>query len=99
MYVVLILPQHGDVVLVTEFSSRREFLAAMGYPETPEGWNSAIEFERAVFEITGAEQVQPLLEEVWASISHHYDACVRALSLWACADPAADRTDIRRPGP
>lgn len=99
MYAVLILPEHGDVTLVTEFSSRGEFLAAMGFAETPEGWNSATEFERAVFEITNPDQVQPILEEVWSSMTHHYDACVRQLSLWACAEPAADSIDIRRPGP
>ncbi len=99
MYAVLILPEHGEVTLATEFSCRREFLAAMGYPDTPEGWNSAIEYERAVFEITNPDQVQPVLEEVWSSITHHYDACVRALSLWASTDPATDPPDIRRPGP
>ncbi len=99
MYAVLILPEHGDVSLVTEFSSRGEFLAAMGLEETPAGWNSAIHFERAVFEITSPDQVQAILEEVWASSTHHYDACVRQLSLWACADPVPGKPDLRRPGP
>lgn len=99
MYVVLILPEHGEVVLVTEFASRREFLAAMGFPDTPAGWCSAIEFERAVFEITDADQVQSILEEVWASMTHHYDACVLQLSLWACAERAAGNPAMRRPGP
>ncbi len=99
MYAVLILPEHGEVTLATEFSSRREFLSAMGHPDTPEGWNSATQFERAVFEITGPDQVQPVLEEVWSSSTHHYDACVRMLSLWACENPASDRPDLRRSGP
>lgn len=99
MYAILLLPEHGDVTLVTEFSSRREFLSAMGLPDTPRGWKSAIEYERAVYEITGPDQIDPILEEIWSSATHRYSSCANELSNWAHEELPRDRISIRRTRP
>src|SRR5580693_1914318 len=64
MYGVLLLPFHGEPTLVTSFSSRREFLLAMSLEDSAGGWQTAGQYERAVYEIASAAEIEGILREV-----------------------------------
>jgi hypothetical protein len=82
MYGVLLLPFHGEPSLVSSFRSRREFLAAMNLDDSPEGWQSAVQYERAVYEIVSPAEVEVVLREVSASFPDLLEGCAMQLAEW-----------------
>jgi len=91
MYVVLLVPYHGEASLVTAFDSRREFLHAMNLEDSPKGWAEARRYERGVFEITSAPEIESVLREVSSSFPDYFEACALRIAEWVerqGADPA-----------
>lgn len=82
MYGVLLLPLHGDPTLVSSFRSRGEFLAAMSLDDSPEGWQAAVQYERAVYEIASPAEIEVVLREVSASFPDLLEGCAMQLSDW-----------------
>lgn len=82
MYGVLLLPFHGEPTLVSSFRSRREFLAAMNLDDTPEGWQAALQYERAVYEIVNAAEIEGILREVSASFPDTFEGCAILIAEW-----------------
>ena len=82
MYGVLLLPFHGEPTLVSSFRSRREFLAAMNMEDSPEGWQAALEYERAVYEILTPAEIEGVLREVSASFPDLFEACAILIAEW-----------------
>jgi hypothetical protein len=82
MYGVLLLPFHGEPTLVTSFSSRRELLLAMSLEDTAAGWQTAGQYERAVYEITSAAEIEEILREVSANFPDSFEVCAIQLAQW-----------------
>jgi hypothetical protein len=82
MYGVLLLPFHGEPTLVSSFRSRREFLAAMSLEDSPEGWQAALEYERAVYEILSPVEIEGVLREVSASFPDLFEGCAILIAEW-----------------
>ena len=95
MYVVLLVPYHGEAALVTAFNSRREFLIATNLENSPTGWAEACRYERAVFEITSAQQIEGVLHEVSSYYPDYFDACAVRIAEWV-EHQAVDA--VRTPG-
>ena len=82
MYGVLLLPFHGEPTLVSSFRSRGEFLAAMNLDDSPEGWQAALEYERAVYEIVSPGEIEGVLREVSASFPDTFEGCAILIVEW-----------------
>ena len=82
MYGVLLLPFHGEPTLVASFRSRREFHAAMNLEDSPEGWQAALQYERAVYEIANPAQIEGVLREVSASYPDLFEGCAIQIAEW-----------------
>jgi hypothetical protein len=82
MYGVLLLPFHGDPTLVSSFRSRREFLAAMSLEDTAEGWQAALQYERAVYEIVNPTEIENILREVSSSFPDSFEGCAILIAEW-----------------
>jgi hypothetical protein len=82
MYGVLLLPFHGEPTLVSSFRSRREFLAAMSLDDSPEGWEAALRYERAVYEIAGPAEIEVVLREVSATFPDSFEGCAILIAEW-----------------
>lgn len=82
MYGVLLLPYHGEPSLITAFASRRDFLKAMGLEDGPRGWAAARKYERAVFEMTSAAEVEAVLRDVSTDFPDSFEACALRLAQW-----------------
>ena len=82
MYAVLLLPFHGEPTLVSSFGSRREFLEAMGLEDTPEGWEAALQYERAVYEILDATEIEQILREVSSTFPDSFEGCAILIAEW-----------------
>ena len=95
MYVVLLVPYHGEASLVTAFSSRREFLSAMNLEDSPKGWAEARRYERGVFEITSALEIESVLREVSSSFPDYFEACALSIAEWVESQAAEA---VRDPG-
>ena len=82
MYVVLLVPYHGEAALVTAFNSRREFLLAMNLEDSPRGWAEARRYERGVFEITSAQEIESVLREVSSLCPDYFESCALRIAEW-----------------
>ena len=82
MYGVLLLPFHGEPTLVSSFHSRGEFLAAMNLEDTPEGWQAALQYERAVYEIMSPAEIEGILREVSATFPDTFEGCAILIAEW-----------------
>jgi hypothetical protein len=82
MYGVLLLPFHGEPTLVSSFRSRREFLEAMSLDDSPEGWEAALRYERAVYEIAGPAEIEVVLREVSATFPDSFEGCAILIAEW-----------------
>jgi len=82
MYGVLLLPFHGEPTLVSSFSSRREFLQAMNLEDSPEGWEAALQYERAVYEILSPAEIEVVLREVSATFPDSFEGCAILIAEW-----------------
>jgi len=82
MYGVLLLPFHGEPTLVASFRSRREFLEAMSLEDSPEGWEAALRYERAVYEIVSPAEIETVLREVSASFPDLFEGCAILMAEW-----------------
>jgi hypothetical protein len=82
MYGVLLLPFHGEPTLVASFRSRGEFLAAMNLEDSPEGWQAALQYERAVYEIASPAEIEAVLREVSASFPDSFEGCAIQIAEW-----------------
>ncbi len=82
MYGVLLLPFHGEPTLVSSFRSRGEFLAAMSLEDTPEGWEAALQYERAVYEIVNPAEIETVLREVSATFPDSFEGCAILIAEW-----------------
>ncbi|HVN28520.1 MAG TPA: hypothetical protein VMT64_08550 [Candidatus Binataceae bacterium] len=82
MYGVLLLPFHGEPTLVASFRSRGEFLAAMNLEDSEEGWRAALQYERAVYEILSAAEIEGVLREVSASFPDSFEGCAIQIAEW-----------------
>ena|ERR1019366_6582844 len=82
MYSVLLLPFHGEPTLVSSFRSRREFLEAMSLEDSPEGWQAALQYERAVYEIVNPAEIEVVLREVSASFPDSFEGCAILIAEW-----------------
>jgi hypothetical protein len=82
MYGVLLLPFHGEPTLVCSFRSRREFLAAMSLEDSPEGWEAALRYERAVYEIVNPAEIEVVLRDVSASFPDSFEGCAIQIAEW-----------------
>lgn len=82
MYGVLLLPFHGEPTLVSAFRSRREFLAAMSLDDSPEGWEAALQYERAVYEILSPAEIEVVLREVSATFPDSFEGCAILIAEW-----------------
>ena len=82
MYGVLLLPFHGEPTLVSSFRSRREFLVAMSLEDSPEGWQAALQYERAVYEIVSPAEIEVVLREVSASFPDLFEGCAIQVAEW-----------------
>jgi hypothetical protein len=82
MYGVLLLPFHGEPTLVSSFRSRREFLEAMNLEDSSEGWEAALEYERAVYEIVGPAEIEAVLREVSATFPDSFEGCAILIAEW-----------------
>ena len=89
MYGVLLLPFHGEPTLVTSFPSRRELLHAMSLEDSAAGWQTAGQYERAVYEINSAAQIEEILREVSANFPDSFEACAIQLAQWIDSQSAA----------
>jgi hypothetical protein len=82
MYGVLLLPFHGEPTLVAAFRSRGEFLAAMNLENSPEGWQSAVQYERAVYEIVSPAEIEAVLREVSCTFPDLFEGCAIQIAEW-----------------
>jgi hypothetical protein len=82
MYAVLLLSFHGDPTLVSSFGSRREFLQAMNLEDSPEGWEAALRYERAVYEIVSAAEIEVVLREVSSTFPDSFEGCAILIAEW-----------------
>jgi hypothetical protein len=82
MYGVLLLPFHGEPTLVGAFRSRGEFLAAMNLEDSPEGWEAALQYERAVYEIVSPAEIEAVLREVSATFPDSFEGCAIQIAEW-----------------
>jgi len=82
MYGVLLLPFHGEPTLVSSFRSRREFLQAMNLEDSPEGWEAALQYERAVYEILNPAEIEVVLREVSATFPDSFEGCAILIAEW-----------------
>jgi hypothetical protein len=82
VYGVLVLPYHGEPSLITAFPSRQEFLKAMGLADGATDWAAARKYERAVFEITSAAEVEEVMREVSTEFPDTFEACALRLAEW-----------------
>ncbi len=82
MYGVLVLPYHGEPSLITAFTSRRDFLKAMGLEDGPREWAAARKYERAVFEMTSVAEVEAVLREVSTDFPDSFEPCALRLAEW-----------------
>lgn len=93
MYGVLVLPFHGEPSLITAFSSRRDFLKAMGLEDGPRDWAAARKYERAVFEMTSPAEVEAVLREVSVDFPDSFEACAIRLADWV--DSVSEEPPVR----
>jgi hypothetical protein len=89
MYGVLLLPFHGEPTLVTSFPSRRDLLLAMSLEDTAAGWRTAGQYERAVYEITSAPEIEGILREVSTNFPDSFEACAIQLAEWIDSQSAS----------
>jgi len=82
MYGVLLLPYHGEPTLVASFRSRSEFLAAMNLEDSQDGWEAALRYERAVYEIANPGEIEGVLREVSASFPDSFEGCAIQIAEW-----------------
>jgi hypothetical protein len=82
MYGVLLLPFHGEPTLVSSFRSRTEFLAAMNLEDNQEGWEAALQYERAVYEIGGPAEIEAVLREVSSTFPDSFEGCAILIAEW-----------------
>jgi hypothetical protein len=82
MYGVLLLPFHGEPTLVSSFRSRAEFLAAMSLEDSAEGWEAALQYERAVYEIMNPAEIEVVLREVSATFPDSFEGCAILIAEW-----------------
>ena len=82
MYAVLFLPFHGEPTLVASFSSRRELLRAMNLENNAEGWRTARQYERAVYEITRPEEIDAVLREISTTYPDSFEGSAVQIAEW-----------------
>ncbi|HLI79580.1 MAG TPA: hypothetical protein VKV03_06335 [Candidatus Binataceae bacterium] len=67
---------------MASFRSRSEFLAAMSLDDSPEGWEAALSYERAVYEIVSPAEIEGVLREVSASFPDSFEGCAIQIAEW-----------------
>ncbi len=82
MYGVLLLPFHGEPTLVSSFRLARRIPRGDEPRGQPEGWEAALQYERAVYEIVESSRDRGVLREVSATFPDTFEGCAILIAEW-----------------